>query len=130
MPGAGKENCEGLYGESCETPLPKYRNRFSTTWTTPVERAREHVVALHRRRRHRSGRCRSGGHRCTATTSTSPAIWNVTDYATLRAGVNNLLDTSPPITDNGITARNNGNTYPGAYDALGQYWFLAATFHM
>jgi hypothetical protein len=44
--------------------------------------------------------------------------------------VNNLLDTAPPITDNGVTARNNGNVYPGAYDALGQYWFLAATFHM
>ena len=48
----------------------------------------------------------------------------------MRAGVNNLLDTAPPITDNGVTARNNGNTYPGAYDALGQYWFLAASFHM
>jgi len=57
-------------------------------------------------------------------------VWNVTDWATLRAGVNNLLDTAPPITDNGITARNNGNTYPGGYDALGQYWFVAASFHM
>ena len=31
------------------------------------------------------------------------------------------------ITDNGSTLRNNGNTYPGIYDHLGQYWFLGAT---
>jgi outer membrane receptor protein involved in Fe transport len=47
--------------------------------------------------------------------------------ATIRAGVNNMFDKDPPITDNGATDRNNGNTYPGIYDHLGQYWFLGAT---
>ncbi len=131
FPGFGVERCEGLYGDSCATPLPKYRNRFTTTWTTPWN------VIVNLQWRYID--------EVKAVSSIDPAervnldsvnyfdlaaIWNVTDYATLRAGVNNLLDTTPPITDNGVTVRNNGNVYPGAYDALGQYWFLSASFHM
>ena len=54
-------------------------------------------------------------------------IWNVTDHAALRLGISNLFDEEPPITDNGVTLRNNGNTYPGVYDHLGQYWFLGVS---
>ena len=50
--------------------------------------------------------------------------WAVTDWATLRAGVNNITDEEPEYVSQGITARENGNTYPGVYDALGQYWFV------
>jgi iron complex outermembrane receptor protein len=55
------------------------------------------------------------------------ATWNVTDYATLRAGVNNLTDEEPEYVPQGVTARENGNTYPGIYDPLGQYLFVGAT---
>ena len=123
------ENCEGLYGQSCETPLPEYRNRFSATWTTPWN------VLVNFSWRFIDGVDMVPGSADPVNIDSQnyfdlAGIWNVTDYATLRAGVNNILDTSPPLTDNGVTARNNGNTYPGAYDALGQYWFIAATFHM
>jgi outer membrane receptor protein involved in Fe transport len=53
--------------------------------------------------------------------------WNVTDYATIRAGINNLFDEEPEYVPQGSTARENGNTYPGIYDALGQYLFIGAT---
>ena len=55
------------------------------------------------------------------------ATWNVTDYASLRFGINNLLDEEPPFVYQGVTARENGNTYPGIYDPLGQYLFAGFT---
>ncbi|HTK99135.1 MAG TPA: TonB-dependent receptor, partial [Pseudomonadales bacterium] len=129
LPGTKVEHCEGLYGESCETPLPKYRNRFSTTWTSPWN------VILNVSWRYVDGVKEVPGADDAINIPSRnyfdvAAIWNVTEYATVRAGVNNLLDTAPPTQDNGITARNNGNVYTGAYDAMGQYWFLAASFHM
>jgi outer membrane receptor protein involved in Fe transport len=130
-PGAGSELCDGNYGESCETPLPDLRNRFTATWQTPwnvmVNFSWRYVSPVD-------------------MVKTVPAdervnidayhyfdiaaSWNVTDWFTVRGGVNNLLDEEPPITDNGVTLRNNGNTYPGGYDYMGQYWFIAATFQM
>ena len=35
FPGAGIENCEGVYGGSCTLPTIDTRNNFSTTWATP-----------------------------------------------------------------------------------------------
>ena len=55
------------------------------------------------------------------------ATWAVTDYATLRLGMNNITDEDPPFVAQGVTARENGNTYPGIYDPLGQYWFAGVT---
>jgi len=130
-PGTGAENCEGFYGDSCETPLPQLRNLFNTTWTTPWD------LTLNLAWRYMDE---------VKMVSSVPvanrididaynlfdvaAIWQATDYLAVRAGVNNVLDEEPPITDNGVTLRNNGNTYPGGYDHLGQYWFLAASFTM
>ena len=103
LPGTPAESCEGLYGESCETPLPEYRNRFSTTWITPWN------VTLNVSWRYVDGVDMVPGADDPVDIESNnyfdlAAIWNVTDFATLRAGVNNLLDTAPPITDNGITA--------------------------
>jgi iron complex outermembrane recepter protein len=129
LPGTAVESCQGKYGESCETPLPQYRNRFTATWTTPWN------VSVNLAWRFSDGVKMVAGAADPVNIHAVnyfdlAAIYNVTDYATVRAGVNNLLDTAPPITDNGVTARNNGNVYPGAYDAMGQYWFIGATFHM
>ena len=57
------------------------------------------------------------------------AIWDVTDYATIRLGVNNLTDEAPPLAGNkaGPSINGNGNTFPGFYDALGRYWFIGAS---
>ncbi|MVZ97575.1 TonB-dependent receptor [Sphingorhabdus sp. IMCC26285] len=46
-----------------------------------------------------------------------------------RAGINNLLDSLPPIVGNdfGGTTENSGNTYPGTYDPLGRSFFVGAT---
>lgn len=49
---------------------------------------------------------------------------------TLRFGVNNVIDTDPPLVggDNcGNAGQCNGNTYPQQYDALGRYFFMSGT---
>jgi outer membrane receptor protein involved in Fe transport len=47
------------------------------------------------------------------------ASYKVTKNITLSAAVNNLLDTDPPVRNNGA-GFTNGNTYPVVYDALGR----------
>ena len=56
--------------------------------------------------------------------------WDASKYVeglVVRAGINNVFDEEPPFVPQGVTARENGNTYPGVYDALGQYMFLGAS---
>lgn len=124
--GAGIVNCEGIYGGACGTPTVELRNRFQAIWATPWN------VNL-------SLGWRYIGDVEQAFTNLPPTDldaqnyfdlsgnWQATEWLSVRAGVNNLLDEEPPFVPQGVTARENGNTYPGAYDALGQYWFLATT---
>ncbi|MFT4767254.1 MAG: iron complex outermembrane receptor protein [Glaciecola sp.] len=124
-PGAGVVNCEGTYGGSCQIPTPDLKNRFQATWATPWN------VNANLIWRHVAG--------STQEFTDAPndiddvnyfdiaATWAVTDSATLRFGINNVLDEDPPFVYQGVTARENGNTYPGIYDPLGQYWFLGGT---
>jgi outer membrane receptor protein involved in Fe transport len=55
------------------------------------------------------------------------ASWAITKQVTIYAGVNNLFDRDPPITDSSIAgpAAGNGNTYPQVYDALGRRIFVS-----
>lgn len=126
-PGAGEIACEGVYGGSCVLPLAENRNRFQATWATPwdvtVNLTWRYIDEVEQ-----------------AFTANDPididsqdyidlaATWAVTDYATLRLGMNNVLDEEPPFVAQGVTARENGNTYPGIYDPLGQYWFAGVSF--
>jgi outer membrane receptor protein involved in Fe transport len=58
------------------------------------------------------------------------AIWDVTEWASLRAGVNNVTDEEPPIIGSNIAGSSiygAGNTFPGMYDANGRYWFVGAS---
>jgi iron complex outermembrane receptor protein len=51
------------------------------------------------------------------------ANWQITDTVSGRVGVNNVLDTDPPLSTSAGTG-GNGNTYPQLYDALGRYMFV------
>ena len=50
--------------------------------------------------------------------------WNASDKLVFSAGINNVLDNDPPISDFRFTA--NGNTFPSTYDSLGRYVFIGA----
>ncbi|MEM1402047.1 MAG: TonB-dependent receptor [Pseudomonadota bacterium] len=123
--GAGIVNCEGIYGGPCGLPIIDFQNRMQATWATPwnvtASLIWRHIGAIDQE----------------FTTSPNDidsfdyfdiaATWDVTDYASIRLGINNLLDEEPPFVYQGVTARENGNTYPGIYDPLGQYLFAGFT---
>jgi iron complex outermembrane receptor protein len=125
-PGAGVVDCKGKYGGSCQLPTYEYRNRFTATWATPWD------VTVNMNWRY-IGEVDEAFNTDPANDINSvsyidlAATWNVTDWGTLRAGVNNLFDEEPKYVSQGVTARENGNTYPGVYDPLGQYLFIGAT---
>jgi iron complex outermembrane recepter protein len=125
--GAGVQNCEGVYGGACSTPTVELRNRFQAIWYTPWN------VTLNLGWRHIGSvdQIASGSAPPTKLDERNyfdlAGRWDATEWLSVRAGVNNLFDKRPPFVPQGVTARENGNTYPGAYDALGQYWYLAGT---
>jgi outer membrane receptor protein involved in Fe transport len=124
--GAGVEQCEGVYGGSCGPPTVELRNRFQGTWATPWD------VSLNVGWRH-IGSVDQVGTNLPPTELDSQnyvdvsGSWAATEWLNVRLGVSNLFDKEPPFVPQGVTARENGNTYPSAYDALGQYWFFAAS---
>jgi iron complex outermembrane receptor protein len=54
----------------------------------------------------------------------------LTEYATVTFGVDNLFEKDPPVVGNdlGDTSSNNGNTFPSNYDALGSVYRLGLKF--
>jgi outer membrane receptor protein involved in Fe transport len=122
--GAGEQSCEGVYGGPCILPLPENKNRFSATWATPWD------VSLNLNWRYLDSvdQVGGGGIEIDSQDYIDLAVrWAVTDYASVRLGMNNIMDEEPPFVAQGVTARENGNTYPGIYDPLGQYWFAGVS---
>lgn len=127
LPTGEAVDCVGVYGASCGEPTPEYRGNLKATWSTPWD------VAV-------SGTWRyiSELEDSSATNKSDldamnyldlAASWSMTETATLRFGINNVMDEEPPLTANaGPGFFGNGNTFPGVYDALGRYMFLGATF--
>jgi outer membrane receptor protein involved in Fe transport len=126
LKGAPTVECAGTFGATCGFPTPEYRNNLRATWTTPWDvtasfqwRYMDEVSDLNIDQKDLDQ----------MDYFDLAAIWDVTDYATIRAGVNNLTDEEPPIVGSaaGPQDNGNGNTFPGAYDALGRYWFIGAS---
>lgn len=127
-------DCVGYWGGSCGTPTFELQNNLRVTWVTPW------AVTLSAQWRYMSDADEcvlGGGGTCTEDGSWDldaqnyldvSGLWDVTDMITLRAGITNLMDEEPPLTDAGPSIFGNGNTFPGVYDALGRYWFVGGTF--
>jgi outer membrane receptor protein involved in Fe transport len=134
--GLGFYDCTGLYGLTCGTPNPAWRHKFRVTWTSPWD------FQL-------SAAWRYFGEVSLDSNSTQPLLeggnnpienrlsayswfdlagdWTVRQGVDLRAGVDNIFDRDPPITAIQPLPEGNGNTYPGTYDSVGRYIFIAAT---
>jgi len=122
---APKEACEGNWGGVCGYPTPDLQNNFRATWTTPWD------VTASMQWRYISDITDLNDNRDLNEMNyvDLAAIWDVTEWATIRAGVNNVADKAPQIAGNaaGPSINGNGNTFPGMYDALGRYWFIGAS---
>jgi outer membrane receptor protein involved in Fe transport len=137
IPGAIPYDCSGYYGFYCGGPLPKWRHRLRATWNSPwdfdLSLAWRYIAPV-----------------SLDSTSSNPFLaqpfapvdaglaarsyfdvtvaWRPTRRLELRAGINNLFDTDPPVVGENSVGQfpvTNGNTYPGLYDSLGRYMFLA-----
>jgi outer membrane receptor protein involved in Fe transport len=121
-------DCAGKFsGTTCGAPNPVWRHHFRIGWTTPWD------VDLGLTWRYYG-----------SVTNIVPATqanidyelgsrnyydlsgtWAMTEKASLIAGINNVLDTDPPLSS-AVGTTGNGNTYPQTYDALGRWIFIRA----
>jgi outer membrane receptor protein involved in Fe transport len=128
-------DCTGFYGAVCGPTNPEWRHRFRTTWLTPwdvdVSGTWRHYGEGEIGTLGADGSLNNGGTRIDRYLDSIDyfdlaASWQVMDTVTVRAGVNNVLDTDPPLSY-GVGTTGNGNTYPQLYDARGRYFFFGVT---
>ena len=146
--GIGTYDCDGLYGVTCGTPTPKWRHQFRINWTTPWN------LTLSAAWRYLSptsldfdssqpllAKASPDGAPDTNPTDAHIPAFSYFDVSfqykfenryTLRGGVNNIFDRTPPILDTnsfGITAPafGNANTWPQVFDPLGRVFFVGLT---
>jgi iron complex outermembrane recepter protein len=141
VPGLGSYDCAGFYGPTCGVPTARWKHKLRATWNTPLSGLDVYTA------------WRRANGVASERTNVSPLLQNLplpalavpgarlrgVDYidlggsytfaghATVRLGINNVFDKSPPIgpqTPYGSPVFTNGNIYPQVYDALGRYAFI------
>jgi len=124
-PGADSIRCDGIYGGACQLPTPELANRMQATWVTPWDISASLIW------RYTKGTQQAASDTPLDIDDMSyfdiSGNWQVNDWAQVRFGINNLFDERPPRVYQGVTDFENGNTYPGFYDPLGQYLFAGFT---
>ena len=134
-------DCTGLYGETqCSTPNPQWRHQARLTWNTPwsglqVSGAWRYFGAVDFQAPALNPYFAGGAsgaadaHLAAQSYFDLAAEVKLHDHYTVRLGVNNIFDKEPPIIGSAAggtaNALYNGNTYPGVYDSLGRYGFIA-----
>ncbi|WP_374295008.1 TonB-dependent receptor domain-containing protein, partial [Sphingomonas sp.] len=129
LPGLESYDCKGKNGQTCGQPTPEWKHQARLTWSDT-----EQVGSISLNWRYIGS---------TTLDSTAPvfnsrikaysyfdlaATAKVQDGIVFRAGVNNLFDKDPPILAlSALGNFNNGNTYPGVYDAVGRTVFVGLT---
>jgi outer membrane receptor protein involved in Fe transport len=121
-----EEDCAGSFGGICGSPTPDLRNNLRATWTTPWNV----TTSLQWRYISEVDDVNNIRDLDQVDYFDLSAIWDINEWASVRAGVNNLTDEEPPL----VGADNSdpsifgaANTFPGMYDALGRYWFVGAS---
>ena len=137
--GAGQANsvydCTGFYANQCGVPNPEWRHRARMTWVSPwdmdLSATWRHFGEVEIAVLGADGSLNNSAPRIDRYFDAMnyldlAATWQVRDTVTLRAGVNNVLDSDPPLSYS-VGTTGNGNTYPQLYDALGRYFFFGVT---
>ncbi|MBL8780733.1 MAG: TonB-dependent receptor [Alphaproteobacteria bacterium] len=146
-PGFDAFDCVGLYGLVCGNPTPEWKHRLRGTWTPPWDLsfsvAWRYVDAVDLDVNQTSSTVFGypfNGPLGNEIDGTLPSFdyfdvsvdWSMSDNIRLVAGIKNLTDEDPPVTDSqvfGISAPpfGNANTYPVVYDAFGREVFVSMT---
>jgi len=156
LPGLTPYNCAGLYGTTCGTPTPKWRHQFRVTWATPWDLTvsvnwrflsstsldfNTNQAALQNLDPYLSTVGNPVYYKDLFSTDARIPDFSYFDLSaqykfknryTVRAGVNNIFDRTPPLLDSnsfGISAPafGNANTYPQVFDPLGRVLFVGLT---
>jgi iron complex outermembrane receptor protein len=132
-------DCKGLFGTTCNAPLPSWRHVFNVGWATPW--AGLDLTARWRYIGSASVDRSSSDPQLAAafyTATAHIAAYNYLDLSgsipigsavDLRLGVNNITDKNPPLILNGTLSdcpnnTCNDNTWAGTYDTLGRYIYM------
>jgi len=125
-------DCTGKFAGACVSSLttavnPEVRTRFRIGWETPwnVDLALTHryISAV---TQEDAPLNRIDRHLPHENYFDLFGSWTVTDQASVRLGINNILDNDPSI-NSSVGTTGNGNTYPQVYDALGRFIFAGVT---
>lgn len=125
-------DCKGFYGTSCD-PLSDLRWIQRTTWQyedITVSLLWRHINSVEVEPGERSLRFEAFRSIDSYDYFDLFGSYQVTDYATITAGVDNLFDKEPPVLGNDIgdTSSNSGNTFPSNYDVLGRIYKVGVNF--
>ena len=127
FPGAAPFDCTGFYGGQCGTPNPEWRHKLRATWVSTYDFDASLTW------RHFASVNLFGGGAAINNTLDAQNYFDVSgnyymsDDMRLRFGVNNVLDSDPPLSSAVGAGFGNGNTFPQVYDALGRYIFAGVT---
>jgi outer membrane receptor protein involved in Fe transport len=126
--GATPYDCVGFYSSSCTTPTPAWRHHLRLSYKTPVQGL---DAALTYRYLSAvdifTGATGLGTHFGAQGYLDLAGNYAITEKASIRGGINNILDRDPPLSNN-VGTTGNGNTYPQTYDALGRYMFIGVQY--
>ena len=125
IPGSAAIECAGNWGGSCgKNPLPEVSGKYKATLTTEYDMD----VSLGLRYLGETTDLNSNKIDFDARTYVDvSAKYSATENVMVTFGINNLFDDEPGYTSDAGTAPGNGNTFPGYFDAFGQYIFLNVT---
>jgi len=121
--GGAPISCAGEFGADCGEPQPHYKHRATTSWGRgPFQ--------LQGVWRYIGGTDDDGGLGFQVAVEELDAesyfdlsgAWDVNDNFTFTAGVDNVLDTSPPVLGDN---QEQANTFPATYDVFGRTYFAS-----
>jgi outer membrane receptor protein involved in Fe transport len=143
-----KFNCASFYGLQCGTPNPKWRHKLRIGFTLPngigisgqwryFSSVKDDTLSSDPDLKDTANPARPFDQKLNAKSFFDLALTaRLADRYNFRLGVNNLLDTDPPLASNTASgpygARTappfgNGNTYPQVYDSMGRFLFAGVT---
>jgi outer membrane receptor protein involved in Fe transport len=140
LPGLGEYDCAGLYGPTCNTPVPKWRHKFRTTWTSPYnldlsltwryfDRVKNDMLDANPLLAGELDTSRDA-HLASRSFIDLNGTYRIGKKMSVSLGINNLLDKDPPIASSSSVGSSygNGNTYPQVYDSYGRFIYANLTY--
>lgn len=130
-------DCAGFYANQCGVPNPEWRHRMRVDWGTPIEGLNingtwryygpaEVAVLGADGSLNNAAAARLDRELDAQNYFDLAGTWQMRDNISVRAGVNNVFDSDPPLSYSVGTTGNN-NTYPQLYNAMGRYFFFGVT---